>query len=105
MTVIMRSSDLVFGLTNDAFCFWGIGQLVYNCVRILMPDLQLGTYTHITNSLHIYERHFAMIQEILDKGLSGYKHIEVPELSPIEADFIVTTRGRSTGPFMEWLKS
>lgn len=106
MTVMMRSSDLIFGITNDAFCFWGIAQLVYGCVRLMVPDLELGQYTHFTNSLHIYERHFGMVQEILIAGLNGYKPIEVPTLSPVEADLIVATKGRTVdGPFMDWLMS
>ena len=30
------------------------------------PDLRLGTYTHIAHSIHVYERHFNLVKEMLD---------------------------------------
>ena len=30
------------------------------------PDLELGTYTHIVNSYHIYDRHFPLVDEMIE---------------------------------------
>jgi len=61
MITNMRSSDLIFGIAYDipAFTFFQ---------EMLAVDLGvgIGTYTHVSNSLHIYERHFSMAEEILN---------------------------------------
>jgi thymidylate synthase len=64
MGVHMRSNDLVFGLGNDAPCFHWFHQLAFWLLKPKYPDLQLGRYVHHTDSLHIYERHWEMAQEI-----------------------------------------
>jgi len=60
MITSMRSSDLIFGIAYDipAFTFFQ---------EILALDLgvDVGSYTHMSNSLHIYERHFSMVEDIL----------------------------------------
>jgi len=63
MITNMRSSDLIFGIAYDipAFTFFQ---------EMLAVDLGvgLGSYTHTSNSLHIYERHFLMTENILDEA-------------------------------------
>lgn len=52
-TTYMRSNDLWLGFPYDVFQF--------TCLQIRMAmelDLDIGTYTHITGSLHLYERDF-----------------------------------------------
>lgn len=51
MTVYMRSNDVYFGLPYDYIFFETIHQ--YLCKRL---HLDVGTYTHIATSLHMYER-------------------------------------------------
>lgn len=51
MTVTMRSNDVFLGLPYDLFQF---GQLQLTIANSL--DIEVGTYHHITNSLHLYER-------------------------------------------------
>ena len=51
MTTYMRSNDLWMGFPNDVFQFTCIQ--VYLAMRL---GLQLGTYTHIAGSLHLYKR-------------------------------------------------
>lgn len=51
MTTYMRSNDIWFGLPYDVFQF--------TCYQILLSmelGLELGTYTHMVGSLHLYER-------------------------------------------------
>ena len=75
MTVMMRSNDVVFGMTNDVFCFSMLYRMVYVS---LMPfvTMSVGTYTHFVNSLHAYERHFKMLREIVDQGMHGYYPVQ-----------------------------
>ena len=53
MTTYMRSNDLWMGFPNDVFQFTCIQ--VYLAMRL---NLQLGTYTHVAGSLHLYERDY-----------------------------------------------
>lgn len=51
MTTYMRSNDIWLGFPYDVFQF--------TCMQILMSmelELELGSYTHISGSLHLYER-------------------------------------------------
>lgn len=65
MGVNMRSNDLVYGFCNDVFTFSLFQQLMLNELRIEMPELTLGHYYHHTGSMHVYERHFEMMNQIL----------------------------------------
>ena len=52
-TTYMRSNDLWLGFPYDVFQF--------TCIQIRMAmelGLDIGSYTHIAGSLHIYERDF-----------------------------------------------
>lgn len=53
MTTYMRSNDLWMGFPNDIFQF--------TCMQIYLAmrlGVELGTYTHIAGSLHLYERDY-----------------------------------------------
>lgn len=63
MIVNMRSSDLILGITYDIPAF-----TLFQELMALELGVGIGTYTHISNSLHIYERDFKMCEEILDSG-------------------------------------
>lgn len=55
----MRSTDLVLGLAYDVPAFTFMQEAMANELGV-----ELGTYTHTSNSLHVYERHFEMLDEI-----------------------------------------
>lgn len=56
----MRSSDIILGLSYDVPAF-----TLFQEMLALELGVELGTYTHVSNSLHIYERHFAMGEQIV----------------------------------------
>ena len=58
----MRSNDVVLGLTFDVPAFTMMQELMANEL-----GLKLGSYTHIANSMHIYERHYEMCKSIMDQ--------------------------------------
>lgn len=85
LVVTMRSTDLVLGLTNDvpAFC-------LFQEIMAYQLGYELGSYTHVSNSLHIYEKHFDMCKKILESPQP-----EVPKPLPefkILTDFISLDR-------------
>ena len=66
MTVRMRSQDMVYGMGNDAPTFSFTHEMACMVLRLQYPSLELGEYYHSCDSAHIYERHFEMLEQILD---------------------------------------
>lgn len=65
----MRSNDIVWGLTNDLFSF----TLFQECMLLSLKkadkkfeNLELGTYYHTAGSMHLYERHFGLAEEVAE---------------------------------------
>ena len=58
----MRSSDLILGIAYDVPAFTLMQELMARELGIGM-----GSYTHVSNSLHIYERHFGMVEEMISR--------------------------------------
>ena len=112
MSVLMRSQDAVFGLGNDAPCFSFIQEMVYVMLKETYPDLECGNYFHHADSFHVYERHFELLQKIVDGD--PYEPINCPRiLNPEEVFFLRYPekfgRGRDYQPvpaefkFTKWL--
>lgn len=102
MTVMMRSNDVIWGFTNDAFCFWQLYLFVYSVLKATVPDLKYGTYTHMANSMHVYERHYKMISDILRDP--NFRPVAVPKPSGREALQLVLSRGKEAeGGYTTWL--
>jgi thymidylate synthase len=99
---------VIFGFTNDAFCFWNLYMMVYALLVKDLPWLQYGQYTHFTNSMHVYERHFEMIGNIVkNSGQPGaYIKYDVPRPTYQEALDLYTTQGKEgSGDYCTWLKT
>jgi len=58
--VSMRSSDLILGIAYDVPAF-----TLFQEFLAFELGVECGTYTHMSNSLHIYERHYPMVEKIL----------------------------------------
>lgn len=66
LKVGLRSNDLVMGFGNDVFQFTMLHELM--CCQLRnegFPDLELGPYLHDAGSMHVYDRHYAMIEEVI----------------------------------------
>jgi len=85
-TIDMRSNDLILGTPTDVAFFCLLQQQMYHHLKKHYPELELGTYTHIVHSLHIYERHFDLIKEML-----GYQF--EPMSFPSIREFIIDPDG------------
>jgi len=57
--VLMRSNDLIYGLTYDIVWFCN---LLDEIADIL--ELPIGKYIHYDTSIHVYERHFEMLNNM-----------------------------------------
>lgn len=108
MTVMMRSNDVVFGFTNDAFCFWNLYELMFKLLQAKVPTLKYGYYTHLANSMHVYDRHYDMLKAIVTdpSGNGGYTRIDVPRPSAQDAAAIVKSFGKDlSSEYGKWLSS
>lgn len=67
LKVGMRSNDIVMGFGNDVFQFTMLQELMLLQLRQEgFPDLELGPYLHDAGSMHLYDRHFKMVDQVLD---------------------------------------
>jgi len=90
-TAVMRSNDVWFGLPYDVFFFTTLQQIVRAKLLDTYPDLRLGTYTHIANSLHLYHRDYqkaylCSVRGVYDKGTT-------PEIRPADVAAIPSFLG------------
>ncbi len=63
----MRSNDLTLGLVYDLPWFMSLMEHMVDELEDIYPDLEVGTYTHIVDSLHIYERDEDKILKMLGR--------------------------------------
>lgn len=75
MTLNMRSNDVILGFMTDFTFFNILHQQVYLHLKEYYPELQMGTYTHTSHSMHLYSRHYDKVKEML-------KHNFIPHKTP-----------------------
>ena len=68
-TIDMRSNDIVKGLIHDEPSFTLFQQLMFLRLKEVYPDLEMGTYTHISHSLHLYEPDFELTEKRLENQI------------------------------------
>ena len=81
MVTSMRSSDIILGLAYDIPAFTIFQELLaVQLTKELGRPIGLGSYTHLSASLHVYERHFKMVEKILeeDKKQDYLNLLEMP---------------------------
>jgi len=81
MSVNMRSNDAIWGMTNDVACFSFIHEIIYHMLKAHVPDIELGTYTHKVDSLHVYGRHFELLEQLVNCSRRDYVRIDVPKIT------------------------
>jgi len=54
MAVLMRSNDLWYGFCNDQFCFSMLQKMMFNELKTVHKDLEIGKYYHFAHNLHLY---------------------------------------------------
>lgn len=79
--VHMRSNDSVLGLPTDAAFF---SVLMINMFNVLKqtkyPNLEMGLLTHISDSMHAYERNMGVISEMINLEFTDMELPEIPIL-------------------------
>jgi len=64
-TIHMRSQDLILGAPFDYPFFMLLQQVMWLQLMQKYPELDLGMYTHICNSSHIYQRNYELVENML----------------------------------------
>jgi thymidylate synthase len=83
LVVSMRSSDLYLGIANDVPAFTFFQELMaLELTNHLGRQIELGNYTHISNSLHIYERNFKQVEDILNNEYIDRKDCQFDQTMP-----------------------
>lgn len=118
MSVRMRSQDMIFGMGNDAPTFSFTHEMVFVLLKKVYPDLELGNYYHSVDSAHVYERHFEMMEQMLDSTV--VEEINCPKMTFTDAVMLRTLhnkiehnksllslraefQGWSYAPFTHWI--
>lgn len=74
LTVYMRSNDAYLGLPHDLFSFSMLQEII-----AIMTETNIGTYTHICTSLHVYENQIEKMHHYVEEGYQ-----EVIEMPPMK---------------------
>lgn len=65
MSVFMRSNDAIWGTPTDVAFFCSLQMQIHSHLKQFYPDLELGSYTHVANSYHVYDRHYELADYML----------------------------------------
>ena len=71
MITNMRSNDFIFGFMNDFPFFSFVQQTMHSALLHCYPTLELGKYIHNAASLHIYERHYKLMGDVVASSNTG----------------------------------
>lgn len=78
MTLTMRSNDAIYGFMTDWVFFSILQYHVYLHLKKYYPNLELGSYTHISHSMHLYKKHYDKVHNMLNNEFNG-SYIPLPE--------------------------
>lgn len=65
LSMKQRSADLFYGVVYDIPFFVYLQEKMLKELQVQYPDLEMGTYKHNFDSLHIYERNFEAVSKML----------------------------------------
>lgn len=106
MHVLMRSNDVVWGLPYDVFSFTCLQELfLYKLQEAGVPVDDLGAYHHTAGSLHIYDTHFAMAEEVSkesDRKVTQMKPMTLGDIEWLAESAEPLIRGSLEKAAIEW---
>lgn len=77
LVVTMRSSDAILGIAYDVPAFTVFQELMaMQLSQVTGKNIGLGNYIHTSASLHVYEKHFNMVEKILNDSSEDTKLVE-----------------------------
>lgn len=88
-TVHMRSNDVILGTPTDFAFFATLQCQMLAHLKPTYLELELGTLTHCVDSYHLYERHFGLVDNMID-------HPFTAEQMPTVSKNLINIDGSST---------
>jgi len=73
MSVKMRSNDVILGLPTDVAFFTVLQQQMLMHLKEVYPNLELGTYSHVVDSMHVYSTEYDRLNEMLKNEFTPYE--------------------------------
>lgn len=93
LIVTMRSQDVIFGAGSDWPIFAWTQELCCALLRNVFPELLLGRMHYNVGSLHVYERHFQMVETMTWE--EACEPLALPRVTtPAEALYLSTSKGQ-----------
>ena len=92
MTLTMRSNDVVYGFMTDWAFFSVLQYHVYLHMKDYYPELEMGSYTHISHSMHVYERHYNLLKKMVGPEYND-REAFVPKSLPLLSETVVDESG------------
>lgn len=80
----MRSNDLVLGFPYDVFTFTLFQELMLVELSKDIANISMGYYFHNITSLHIYERDFSMIENVINNDKKNTAKNLMPKIKSLE---------------------
>jgi len=77
LKVNMRSCDLIYGASFDIPWFVFVHYAMFQVLKQFYPKLEMGKLIHNSASLHLYERHFKMLENIVNDPFTEYKSVDL----------------------------
>jgi thymidylate synthase len=74
--VYMRSNDIIYGLPNDYSWHYYVYHKMFNELKEKYPELKIGKIIWHAGSLHIYERHYDLLDKIIKEYLEWSNSIQ-----------------------------
>lgn len=74
-SVFMRSNDAIWGTPTDVAFFCALQLQMWSHLKMTYSTLELGTYSHTANSFHVYDRHYDIVERMLEHPFSA---VEIP---------------------------
>lgn len=102
MTLTMRSNDVIYGFMTD-FAFFSILQYhVYLQLKEYYPQLEMGSYTHISHSMHLYERHYELVKKMVGEPYDENGEFESDGI-PLMNETILDEKARIKDKYKKYL--
>ncbi|MCK9596744.1 thymidylate synthase [Candidatus Pacearchaeota archaeon] len=79
MITHMRSQDVIWGTPYDAFSF-----TMFQEILAILLNVEVGAYTHICNSFHIYDKFYEKGHNIVDEKNKQY--FSMPKMEFVNSD-------------------
>jgi thymidylate synthase len=81
LVVFCRSQDLIWGASGiNWFEFTVMQELVANMIGV-----PVGIYYHVTNNLHVYSRHFNLVEKMANQTLESTYNWLPPDYEPVKS--------------------